>query len=831
MPKSIVVDPKEVRKPQILKLKDIPVNQYKNDYKKESETYGKERLVRVWHDMAVIREFEVMLNTFKTKGKWNDIEYHHKGPAHLSMGQEASAVGQCLNLTTDDYIFGSHRSHGEIIAKCFSAVWQLTQNAEGEKKLEAIMKNYLEGETLFAAEKIKFKDARDLGENFILYGTLAEIFARKAGINRGLGGSMHAFFTPFGSMPNNAIVGGSADIAAGSALYKRINNKPGIVIANIGDASMGCGPVWEAMMLSAMDQYRTLWTENPKQSADTVYKGAPPILFNFFNNFYGMGGQTSGETMGYGIMARVGAGVNPENMHAERVDGYNPLAVAEAVKRKKEILLDGKGPVLLDTLTYRISGHSPSDASSYRTPEEIKLWQEHDSIEAYGAYLIENKTVSGSELEALRENIKIKLTEVVKLAVNDEISPRLNGAFIESAMFSNEKIEKFDERQAELLQSIDENPRVKALKGKARFGFDEEGKPVSKNKSFQYRDALFEAMLYRYAIDPTMAAWGEENRDWGGAFAVYRGLTEILPYHRLFNSPISEGAIVGAGVGYALSGGRAVVELMYCDFMGRAGDEIFNQASKWQSMSAKLLKMPLVVRVSVGNKYGAQHSQDWTAITAHIPGLKSYFPATPYDAKGMLNLALRGSDPVIFYESQLLYDMSEQFEKSGVPEGYYEVPEGEPVIRKQGKDLTIATIGATLYPALEAAKKLEKDHGISSEVIDIRFINPLNYEKIIESVKKTGKLLLASDACERGSFLHTVASNVQTLAFDYLDAPVTVVGSRNWITPAAEMEDLYFPQIDWLIDAVHERIMPLQSYSPVTVQTTGDMLRKNRLGV
>jgi len=831
MPKSILVDPNELRKPQILKLKDIPINQYKSDFKKEVELYGKERLVRVWHDMAVIREFESMLNEFKTKGTWNGIEYNHKGPAHLSMGQEASAVGQSVNLSTDDFIFGSHRSHGEIIAKCFSALWQLTQNADGEKKLQAIMKSFLEGETLAAAEKIPHKNLRDLAENFALYGTLAEIFARKAGFNRGLGGSMHAFFTPFGSMPNNAIVGGSGDIAVGAALYKRINSKPGIVIANIGDASMGCGPVWEGMMLAAMDQYNTLWPESTRKTAEAVSKGAPPILFNFFNNFYGMGGQTSGETMGYGVMARVGAGVNPDNMHAERVDGYNPLAVADAIARKKALLLEGRGPALLDTITYRISGHSPSDASSYRTAEEVKLWQEADSIEAYGAYLIENKAATKSELDSLREGIKAKLIEVVKLAANDEASPRANGAFIESVMFSNEKAEKLDEREPELSQSVAENPRVKALAGKVRYGFDAEGKPVSKNKAFQYRDALFEAVLHRFTIDPTMAAWGEENRDWGGAFAVYRGLTDILPYHRLFNSPISEGAVVGAGVGYALSGGRALVELMYCDFMGRAGDEIFNQASKWQSMSAGLLKMPLVVRVSVGNKYGAQHSQDWSALTAHIPGLKSYFPATPYDAKGMLNLALRGTDPVIFFESQLLYDVSEQFEKAGVPEGYYEIPEGEPVIRKQGKDITIATLGATLYKAVEAAKKLETQFGLSAEIIDLRFINPLNYDKIIESVKKTGKILLASDAAERGSFLHTVASNIQTLAFDYLDGPVTVVGSRNWITPAAEMEELYFPQIDWIIDAIHERILPLQEYSPVTVQTTGDLLRKNKRGV
>jgi 2-oxoisovalerate dehydrogenase E1 component len=565
---------------------------------------------------------------------------------------------------------------------------------------------------------------------------------------------------------------------------------------------------------------------------------APPILFNFFNNFYGMGGQTDGETMGYKVLARVGAGVNPENMHAERVDGYNPLAVAEAVARKKRILLEGRGPVLLDTITYRISGHSPSDASSYRSKEEIDLWQGADPIESYGEYLVKNKAVSVSELETIRAAVRDKLLAVVRIATDDNACPRVDGAFIESVMLSNGKVEKFDDatpegrsRKPEFIADVAENARVKALAGKARYAFDSEGKAVPKNKLYQYRDGLFEAMLHRFSIDPTMAAWGEENRDWGGAFAVYRGLTELLPYHRLFNSSISEGAIVGSGVGYALSGGRAVVELMYCDFMGRAGDEIFNQAAKWQSMSAGLLKMPLVLRVSVGNKYGAQHSQDWSALVAHMPGLKAYFPSTPYDAKGMLNLALRGTDPVIFFESQLLYDVGEQFEKGGVPAGYYEVPEGEPAVRRTGKDLTIVTLGATLYKAMDTAKTLKDKYGIEAEVIDLRFIAPLNYDLLVESVKKTGRMILASDAAERGSFLHNVASNVQTLAFDYLDAPVSVVGSRNWITPAAEMEELYFPGKDWILDAIHERILPLPGHSSTTVQTAADLARRARKGV
>jgi len=818
MPKSLFVDPKKVRKAEMLKIKDIPVNQYQSNFEKELKAYGAEGLKRILYDMQTIRAFENMLNTFKTQGTWENIEYNHKGPAHLSMGQEAAAVGQCVNLGIDDFIFGSHRSHGEILAKCYSAVEKLS-----EKELEKIMKEFLGGDTLKMAEKIGYKNVKDLAENFVLYGTLAEIFARNAGFNRGLGGSMHAYFLPFGSMPNNAIVGGSADIATGSALFKRINKKKGIVISNVGDAALGCGPVWEAMMMASMDQYKKLWPES--------VGGAPPILFNFFNNFYGMGGQTCGETMGYQYVARVGAGVNPDNMHAERVDGYNPLAVADAIARKKEILLKGKGPVLLDTITYRVSGHSPSDASSYRTKEEIEAWEKADAIEEYKNYLIKNKLITKSDAEKQEQAIREKLIQVVKLAVNDEESPRASAAFIESVMFSNTKAEKMEEGKPEVLDVNPEtNVRLKAIAGKTRSAFGADGKPVSKNKMFQYRDGLFEAMFHRFTIDPTMAAWGEENRDWGGAFAVYRGLTEALPYQRLFNSPISEAAIVGAGVGYAMSGGRAVVELMYCDFMGRAGDEIFNQASKWQSMSAGLLKMPLTVRVSVGNKYGAQHSQDWSAIVAAIPGLKAVFPATPYDAKGMLNYALRGTDPVIFFESQKLYDKGEEFEKE-VPTGYYEVPEGEPAVRKTGKDITIATLGATLYTAMDTAKVLQEKYGMDAEVIDIRWINPLNYEKLVESVKKTGKILLASDAAERGSYLHTVASNIGALAFDYLDAPPAVLGSRNWITPAPECEHYYFPSTEWMLDAIHERIIPLKGHTPKSVQTTMDIMRKNRMGV
>jgi len=820
MPKSIVIDPKVVRKAGKIELPPIMVNQYAADPKKEEKKHGKSRLRKIYVDMLFIREFESMLAAIKTQGEYQGVKYDYKGPAHLSLGQESAAVGQCLHLDTDDFIFGSHRSHGEILAKCFSAIDKLEETA-----LQRVMETYMGGRTLAAMQKGSGGGLRDLAVDFVLYGTLAEIFGKETGFNRGMGGSMHAFFAPFGSMPNNAIVGGSGDIAVGAALFKRINRRPGIVVANIGDASSACGPVWEGIVVAAMDQYRTLW--------DKELGGAPPILFNFFNNFYGMGGQPEGETMGFRQLARLGAGVNPEAMHAERVDGYNPLAVADAVERKKKILLAGRGPVLLDVITYRLTGHSPSDSGSYRTKEELTLWEQEDCIKGYAQYLTDNGLSKVEELARLKEEAVRRVVRVLELAISPEVSPFIDTRrdSIGELMFSNRKVERFDERPPEVLLPLAANPRLKANERKSRFGLDEAGKPLPKAKVFALRDALFEAMLHRFYVDPTMVAYGEENRDWGGAFAVYRGLTEALPYHRLFNTSISEGAIVGTAAGYALCGGRVVPELMYCDFLGRAGDEVFNQVSKWQAMSAGVLAMPLVLRVSVGSKYGAQHSQDWTSIVAHIPGLKVYFPATPYDAKGMLNLALAGTDPVVFFESQRLYDLGELFVKEGVPAGYYEVPEGEPALRREGRDLTIVSIGATLYRALEAAEELQARYGVSAELIDARFINPLNYEKILESVRKTGKVLLTSDACERASFLQTMAATIAQAAFDDLDGPPVVVGSRNWITPGADLEDAFFPQKSWILDAVHERLLPLPGHRPDTDQSLGEMLRRSRLGV
>lgn len=809
MPKSQYIDPKKVFQPGYIHFDDIPVNQYAKTLDEEKALYSKDDMMRIYRDMRIIREFETMLGEIKTKSVYNGVEYSNPGPAHLSVGQEASAVGEAYSLDINDFTFGSHRSHGEILAKGLSSIYKLD-----DTELYDIMKEFLGGRILNVVEgreEVK-GNIKELAIDFLLYGALAEIFARTTGFNEGLGGSMHAFFIPFGIFPNNAIVGGAAPVALGAALYKRANKKKGIVIANFGDGACGRGPVLESFNMSGMDQIRQLWGET-----DNGNNPGLPILFNIFDNFYGMGGQTMGETMAFGMAARLGAGFNPEQMHAERVNGYDPFAVIDAVTRKKELLLRGEGPALLDVVTYRVSGHSASDASTYRSEEELEEWRKADPIRAYKEKLIIGGVASSDEFDAIDETIIRRMTKICRLAIDETLSPRMDlekdPDAIARIMYSNGHKKTMEEgREPEVLMPKADNPRVKSLALKARWAFDENGKTLPKAKTFGLRDALFESIIDKFYEDPTLIAYGEDNRDWGGAYAVYRGLTEALPYHRFFNAPISESAIIGSSVGYAMCGGRVIVELMYADFIGCAGDEIFNQVAKWQSMSAGILKMPIVIRVSVGSKYGAQHSQDWTALTAHIPGLKVVFPASPYDAKGLMNAALNGTDPVVFFESQRIYDIGEQFHKGGVPTDEYEVTLGEPDVKREGKDVTILTIGAVLYRALEAAKTLEEKYGISAEVIDARSIVPFDYSKVIESVKKTGKIVIVGDACERGSVMKDMAADIAELAFDYLDAPPVAFGSRNWITPCHELEKYFFPQADGIIDVIHEKLMPIPGY-------------------
>ena len=411
MPQSQYYDPKTVRAKGSLKIPAIPINTYQKGVKDELKNFTKEEFLNIYHDMQAIRELETMILSVRKTKTYNGVDYVYTGPAHLYTGQEAAAVGMAYTLDLNDAIFGSHRSHGEVLARGYSAIRQIK-----DADLEKIMKDFNGGKTLAAIEKRNKGDIKRVAQDFLLYGFMAELFGRQNGFTQGLGNSMHVFFTPLGIYPNNAIVGGSAGITVGAALYKKVMKEKGIVVCNIGDGSLGCGPVWEALNYSSMAQFSKLWEKD--------YQGGLKLVFNFFNNGYGMGGQTDGETMAYGTLARVGAGINPDAMHAERVDGYNPLAVIDAYKRKRKILDQNKGPVLLDVITYRYAGHSTTDASSYRTKDEIDAWQDEDSILSFRKELIENGVATAEQLDTIEADIKADTTEILKIATNDDISPR-----------------------------------------------------------------------------------------------------------------------------------------------------------------------------------------------------------------------------------------------------------------------------------------------------------------------------------------------------------------------------------------------------------------------
>ena len=799
MPKSIHVDPEIFKRPGTLKFPAIPLHAYNTQLSAERAARGDQVLIDVLRHMMIVREFESMLGSFKAKGNYQGIAYSYKGPAHLSFGQEGAAVGAALAFAPEDHIFGSHRSHGEFIAKGLSAIAKLAATG-----LTKIMEGHQNGQLLRTVEKhIPVSAATSMAENFLLFGLLTEIFMKANGFNGGMGGSMHAFFTPFGAYPNNAIVGASAGIATGAALRKKLSGSASIAVALSGDGSTGCGPVFEAMNFAAMAQFHTLWTD--------ARKGGLPVLFCFNNNFYAMGGQTIGETMGWDRLSRIGAAINPQAMHAETVDGGNPLAVADAVARKRELLLTGQGPALLDIECYRLGGHSTTDASVYRTKEEVAAWEAHDPIASYAARLVKEGVIAASDVEKIKADVEVSIAAVTRAAVDPVAAPPVNipsdPTLIGKLMFCNVEI-PVPAGEVKLLAAPETSARIRQDAKKSRSGIGPSGEKLSAMRAITLRDALFEPVLHHMLHDERLIAYGEECREWGGAFGVYRGLSDIMPYERLFNAPISEAAIVATAVGHALAGGRSLVELMYGDFIGRAGDEIFNQMAKWHSMSAGILRLPMVLRCSVGSKYGAQHSQDWTALCAHIPGLKVLYPATPYDAKGLMASALSSDDPVVFFESQRLYDTVETFRPDGVPADYYRIAMGEPDIKRQGSDVTVLTIGPSLYPALAAAAELQENHGLSLEVIDARSLVPFNYDPVIASVKKTGHLLVVTEASERGSFAMTLASNLTRFAFGSLKSPPRVLGAPNWIVPGAEMESTYFPQADDIIQIVTGEMYP-----------------------
>jgi len=320
-------------------------------------------------------------------------------------------------------------------------------------------------------------------------------------------------------------------------------------------------------------------------------------------------------------------------------------------------------------------------------------------------------------------------------------------------------------------------------------------------REIEYREAIKEACIEEMDRDPKVFLIGEDIGVYGGAFRAYKGLLEKYGPERVINTPISEQAIVGAAIGAALTGYRPVAEIMFIDFTTLAMDQIVNQAAKINFMTGDALHVPMVLRTQGGSGTGiaAQHSQSLESWFYHIPGLKVVMPATPYDVKGLLKTAIRDNDPVIFIEHKTLY-----LNKGPVPEEEYTIPFGVADIKREGSDVTIFAYSAMLLKALAAAEELAKQ-GISCEVIDPRTLVPLDKDTLIKSVKKTNRLVVVSEAVERGSVASDIVAIVNDMAFDYLDAPIKRVCGLNTAIPYnSTLEKACIPTKESIINAVKE---------------------------
>lgn len=302
-------------------------------------------------------------------------------------------------------------------------------------------------------------------------------------------------------------------------------------------------------------------------------------------------------------------------------------------------------------------------------------------------------------------------------------------------------------------------------------------------RELTYLEAIREAMQQKMREDSSVYLIGEDIAEYGGAFGVTVGMLEEFGKERIINTPISEEAIIGVATGSAVTGMRPIAEIMFSDFITIAMDQIANQAAKIRYMFGGKAKVPLVIRTAGGGGTGAaaQHSQSLEALVAHIPGLKVVMPSCPYDAKGLLVSSINDDNPVIFIEHKLLYNNKKCIQN--VPRQMYEIPLGKGDIKREGSDISVAATSYMVLKSLEAAEKLSQEKGIECEVIDIRTLRPLDIDIILDSIKKTGRLLCVEEAPIFGGFMGEVSAQVSEKGFDWLDAPVVRVAGRNCPVP------------------------------------------------
>jgi len=457
------------------------------------------------------------------------------------------------------------------------------------------------------------------------------------------------------------------------------------------------------------------------------------------------------------------------------VDGMDALAVRGAVAHAIERARRGEGPTLLEAKTYRWFGHSHSDPRAYRTREEEAEWKQRDPIRVLRENLSAVGMLKDAAFEHMDAAVQAKLANAMQFS---EASPEPDPSELETDVFAASKSTAVDIAAERALRGrVHSDPNMRQI---------------------AYSQALVEAMREEMKRDPSVFIMGEDVGLYGGAYGATRDLYKEFGEWRVLDTPISEATIGGAAVGAAMAGMRPVAEIMYVDFTPLAMDQIANQGAKNRYMFGGKTSVPMVIRTEggAGRAIAAHHSQSLESLWTHFPGIYVVMPATPYDAKGLLKAAIRDDNPVMFIEHKMLYR-----EKGPVPEEEYIIPLGVADIKRAGKDVTLVTYSRMVLLALEAAEVLAKE-GIEVEVVDLRTLKPLDIDTVVDSVKKTGRLVGVTEAYENTSFINEVMAQVNERAFDWLDAPMMRVAAANVPVPRAEvLEDLAIPNVQRIVSA------------------------------
>jgi 2-oxoisovalerate dehydrogenase E1 component len=618
------------------------------------------------------------------------------GFVHLSIGQEAAAVGACWPLGPQDVITSTHRGHGHCLAKGLDAL-----------------------------------------------GMFAELMGKDEGTNRGRGGSMHIADPKLGIFGANGIVAAGVPIAVGAAAAAQLRADGGVAVSFFGDGAPAQGAFHEALNLAAVWQL--------------------PVIFFCENNGYAEFSPASTQHAASLEQRAAGYGIP-----FVAVDGNDVAATAAAMEQVVRHARAGHGPSVIEAATYRWHGHYEGDPQRYRTPEEIKDWEGRDPLIGHQSRL-RDAGVEDDDIAALEGTVAQELDAAVDSA-----------------------------RQCA-------SPAVATLTDyviRARPVRAEPSPPGNEAPAFRMMDAIHNALEAELVADDRVFIAGIDVGAGGNVFGLMRGLADQFGT-RVRDTPISESAIIGLGVGAAMAGMRPVVEMMYLDFLGVCFDQLLNQAAKLPFMTGGAAEMGLTVRTQfgAGRSSGSQHSQSLEALLAHIPGLTVVMPSNPADAYGLLRASIQDPNPVIFIENRLLYGM-----KGPQPPADYIVPIGTSVTVRPGTDVTVVSVSRMVHEATAAAEVVSGE-GISVEVIDLRTVAPLDLEPILNSVHKTSRLLIVHEAVVPFGIGAEIAATVAREGFWDLDAPIERIGAAATPPPyAPDLERAWLPDRDTIASAIRHLV-------------------------